>query len=81
MMKDIKFMGAATVGSKGQIVVPQEVREQMNIKTGDRLVILASPQKAGFMAVKPEVFDTILSKMGERFTNLEKLRQDVKNTK
>lgn len=34
-----QFYGSATVGEKGQIVIPQEARKNMNLKKGDRLLI------------------------------------------
>lgn len=34
-----QFYGTATVGGKGQIVIPQEARENMKLKRGDRLLI------------------------------------------
>lgn len=40
MRKPKKFFGMATVGTKGQIVIPVEAREDLGIKEGDKLVIL-----------------------------------------
>ncbi|MBI2034580.1 MAG: AbrB/MazE/SpoVT family DNA-binding domain-containing protein [Candidatus Levybacteria bacterium] len=34
-----QFYGTATVGGKGQIVIPQEARKNMRLKKGDRLLI------------------------------------------
>lgn len=34
-----QFYGTATVGEKGQIVIPQEARANMKLKRGDRLLI------------------------------------------
>lgn len=34
-----QFYGTATVGEKGQIVIPQEARENMRLKKGDRLLV------------------------------------------
>lgn len=36
-----QFYGTATLGEKGQIVIPQEARENMNLKKGDKLLIFA----------------------------------------
>jgi len=38
-----KFYGLATVGAKGQIVIPSEARKTLNIKSGDKLVIISGP--------------------------------------
>jgi len=34
-----QFYGTATVGEKGQIVIPQEARKNMKLKKGDRLLV------------------------------------------
>ena len=34
-----QFYGSVTIGEKGQIVIPQEARENMKLKKGDRLLI------------------------------------------
>ena len=34
-----RFYGTATVGEKGQIVIPQEARKNMKLKKGDRLLV------------------------------------------
>lgn len=34
-----QFYGSVTVGEKGQIVIPQEAREKMKLKKGDRLLV------------------------------------------
>ncbi len=36
-----KYMGSVKVGSKGQIVIPKEVRDLFNIQPGDALLLLA----------------------------------------
>ncbi|OGM59532.1 hypothetical protein A2955_01165 [Candidatus Woesebacteria bacterium RIFCSPLOWO2_01_FULL_37_19] len=34
-----QFYGTATIGEKGQIVIPQDARKNLNLKKGDRLLI------------------------------------------
>ncbi len=43
--KSEKFMSSVKVGSKGQIVIPKEVREMFNISPGDTLLLLADSEK------------------------------------
>ncbi len=42
-------LSVATVGTKGQIVIPQEIREQVNIKPGDKMVLLMRGKNAVVM--------------------------------
>lgn len=69
-----KFYGSASVGSKGQIVIPSELREDIGIKTGDKLLFLRRPgNEKGFGVVKPEA----LFEMEKKIKNL---REKVEET-
>ena len=48
-----KLYGTATVGTKGQIVIPAEAREAMGIETGDRLYVVGS-NDSGFVGLLKE---------------------------
>lgn len=41
---DNKYAWTATVGQKGQIVIPKEAREMFDIKPGDTLILLGDRQ-------------------------------------
>ena len=41
-MHDKKLFGTATVGTKGQVVIPADAREAFDIKPGDRLYVVGS---------------------------------------
>jgi len=34
-----QFHGTATIGAKGQVVIPSEAREAMGLKKGDKLLV------------------------------------------
>lgn len=60
-----KYAWTATVGEKGQIVIPKQAREIFDIKPGDTLVILgdekrgiAIPPKKMFSQFTTAVFET-----------------------
>ena len=60
-----KYAWTATVGEKGQIVIPKQAREIFDIKPGDTLVILgdetkglAIPQKSMFAQFAAAIFET-----------------------
>ena len=54
--KNDKSVGSVKVGPKGQIVIPKEAREMLNISTGDTLVLLADA-KQGIAVQKYEVYE------------------------
>jgi AbrB family looped-hinge helix DNA binding protein len=60
-----KYAWTATVGEKGQIVIPKQARELFDIKPGDTLVLLgdekrgiAIPPKTVFSQFAAAVFET-----------------------
>lgn len=38
-----KMYGAVTVGERGQVVIPVEIRKLFRIKTNDKLIVFAKP--------------------------------------
>jgi len=50
-MHDKKLYGTATVGTKGQVVIPADAREALNIQPGDRMYVVGSEkaQWVGFL--------------------------------
>jgi AbrB family looped-hinge helix DNA binding protein len=72
----IQFCGAATVGTKGQIVIPAEAREALNIKTGDKLLVMNVPER-GVLAILPEhSLDALYEQLSSK---LETLRGVIKD--
>lgn len=64
------FYGSATVGERGQIVLPASLRKKYKINPGDKLLVLADQHEIGIMLVKAEVLNEVLSMMGERIQDL-----------
>lgn len=61
---DKKFYGSTTVGEKGQVVLPADLRRDLKIKAGDKLAVMVM-KKAGFagiVIVKSDIFTVILEK-------------------
>jgi len=59
-----KFACSVTVGTKGQIVIPKEMREMFGIESGDSLLLLADikkgiaiPPKNSFNEIFAKIFD------------------------
>ena len=57
MEKD-KYVGVCKVGEKGQIVIPKEARDMINIKSGDSIIVLCDKQK-GIALVKSDVIENM----------------------
>ncbi len=46
-----KFLATVKIGTKGQIVIPQEVREMFGLSAGDNLILMAD--KTQGIALQP----------------------------
>jgi len=75
-MHDKKLFGTATVGTKGQVVIPAEAREAFDIKTGDRLYVVGS-NKAGWIGfLKEDQLRVLVDHLTE---NIEQYRSVIDN--
>lgn len=75
-MHEKKLYGTATVGTKGQVVIPAEARAELNIKEGDRLYVVGAPDKGtGVLAFfKEEMLEKFIEKMSGEVENLRALK-------
>jgi AbrB family looped-hinge helix DNA binding protein len=58
------FLGTATVGTKGQIVIPATARTDMGVKEGDRVVVLRGPREGSILVFRVDAFDRLLATAG-----------------
>jgi AbrB family looped-hinge helix DNA binding protein len=58
MKNQDRYMGSVKVGSKGQIVIPKEIREIFDINPGDCLFIMAD-KKRGIAMNKQSIMEKI----------------------
>lgn len=59
-MHDKKLYGTATVGTKGQVVIPADARIELDIKTGDRLYVVGSCERKWVGFIKEEQLRELL---------------------
>lgn len=62
-LHDKKMYGTATVGTKGQIVIPSDAREELGIEPGDKLYIAGSSSKKVLFCLKEEQFHELVAKL------------------
>ncbi len=68
------FYGAATVGERGQIVIPVEARKKYGIETGDKILIMGAPHEKGLMLVK---IDALREFMVTLLADLQHLERQI----
>jgi len=59
------FYGAATVGERGQVVIPSEARANLGIKPGDKLLIMKHPIYEGLMIAKLDALKGFLDEFSK----------------
>lgn len=52
--------GVVTVSEKGQISIPVDVRRDLNIKAGDKLLVLKRRDNAGLTLIKLDKMDELM---------------------
>jgi AbrB family looped-hinge helix DNA binding protein len=62
-LSDKKLYGTATVGTKGQIVIPSDAREELDIKPGDRLYVMNAMHGAGLVLLKEEMLESFVEQV------------------
>jgi AbrB family looped-hinge helix DNA binding protein len=79
-MHNKKLYGTATVGTKGQIVIPVDAREELKIKEGDRLYVVGSTDNGVLGLFKEDMLEAFIEKMNLEVANLRALK-DIKGKK
>lgn len=69
-----KLYGTATIGSKGQIVIPAEAREDLGLKPGDRLYVL-SGGPGGVVFLKEEMLESMVAQMSAQVEGFKAYRK------
>ena len=75
-MHDKQLYGTATVGTKGQIVIPADAREALGIQTGDRLYVMGSPSKKWLGLLKEEQLRELLDHLTDNIEQYKDLLKD-----
>lgn len=80
-LHDKKMYGTATVGAKGQIVIPAEARDELGIAPGDKLYIAGSSTKKVLFCLKEEQFHEMLHKLTEHVDSTNRFIATAKQEK
>jgi len=64
------FFGSATVGERGQIVIPAEARKRYSINSGDKVLVIGHPSGSGVVICK---IDDMREMMSAMLVEIEKI--------
>jgi AbrB family looped-hinge helix DNA binding protein len=76
---DFRFYGSATIGTKGQIVIPADARNELNFKEGEKVVVVKAPLGDGIMVIRAEKFEDMIVKMQTQLNNVVDSLNDTKD--
>jgi len=75
--KDFKFYGMTTVGERGQIVIPKEVRAVMKTRSGEKFFVFAHDNEIIAM-IKPAKFNSLIKEMTGVLEKIKKIKKQKK---
>ena len=70
--------GVVTVSEKGQIAIPVDARRDLNIKAGDKLIVLKRKDEAGLTLIKLDKMDELMFLIQEDEEFFNKLKRGGK---
>ena len=79
--KDLEneFFGSATVGERGQIVIPAEARQKLDIRPGDKLLIFSGLHgKPALSVMKAEQVSEYVSRAMAKLSRIEEMAREEK---
>ncbi|ODS36895.1 MAG: hypothetical protein A7316_02325 [Candidatus Altiarchaeales archaeon WOR_SM1_86-2] len=59
------FYGMVTVSDKGQIAIPIDLRRDLDIGTGSKLIVMKRKDDSGIVLLKVEKMDRLMDKIRE----------------
>ena len=71
-----KLYGTATVGTKGQVVIPAEARAELGIESGDRLYVVGSAEGGVLGFLKEDSLESIMHHLTQQIESFQALKQD-----
>ncbi|MFH1522208.1 MAG: AbrB/MazE/SpoVT family DNA-binding domain-containing protein [Patescibacteria group bacterium] len=63
--KKKKFFGIITITNKGQIAIPTELQRELDIKKGDKLIIIKRRDNKGLNLLKSNTFENFIEKLSK----------------
>jgi len=72
-LHEFKCFGSATVGARGQVVIPAHARKELDIEVGSTLLVFLGPGRKGLTLFKADAVEQLIKMVGEQLTTVESL--------
>lgn len=66
--KQSSILGVVTVNEKGQVVIPADARAAIDLKSGDKLLVMNHKSHEGLVLIKPDSLEQIANQMLEKIS-------------
>ncbi len=73
-MHNKKLFGTATVGTRGQVVIPADARKELNIEEGQRLYVIGSKNNSIIGLIPEDRLQEIIQKMSGEIEALSQIQ-------
>ena len=73
-----RCFGTAVLGPRGQLVIPLEARKELDIDTGNKLLVFGHFGGRGLIFIKAEAAEELLNIMSSRLDEVARLVKDSK---
>jgi AbrB family looped-hinge helix DNA binding protein len=70
---DFKCFGSATVGSRGQVVIPAHARKDLGIEVGSTLLVFSGPGRKGLTFFRADAVEQFIKMVSEQLPTVESL--------
>jgi AbrB family looped-hinge helix DNA binding protein len=64
-MRKATVYGLSTVSDKGQIAIPINIRRELNLKKGDKLMIIKRSDNSGFSFIRMDLINRLMEKVSK----------------
>ena len=68
-----KCYGSTVVGERGQVVIPAEAREELDIQPGEKLVVFGNPRRGMVILLKGDIMARFTEALMSRFSSVERI--------
>jgi AbrB family looped-hinge helix DNA binding protein len=62
-MRRATVYGLSTVSDKGQIAIPVNIRRELNLKKGDKLMIMKRGDNGGFSFIRMDLMNKLMERV------------------
>ena len=76
MMGHPEFYGSATVGERGQIVLPARLRKELEIEPGDKILVLGQREMKHVILFKAEILDQAMAMFNSTMSQIQKAQAE-----